>query len=219
MDSLRPSDLKKEESINRFCDFSVRWPLPLVWRCVCVSVAFILNFSLWRSFRVDWNWREKCFWPLAMPVRLCVSTRDVRQFSSKRLWMAGGQRTTASTIFSIHLLFWQYMLSIILIFIHFACTTANLWRRPDPLQQQFRKKGAVQFNRNVEHKLQVFSDNFCAFFFSLLFFVLLNDHMISFSHLILFRFLCRRWFSFRSHSLEEQKQFSSTKKWSINRCQ
>lgn len=59
----------------------------------------------------------------------------------------------------------KYMLSIILIFIHFACTTANLWRRPDQLQQQFRKKGAVQFNRNVEHKLQVFSDNFCAFFF------------------------------------------------------
>lgn len=218
MDSLRPSDLKKEESINRSCDFSVRWPLVLdvfvCERCFYTEFLFVAFVSS----------RLKLARKLFLAFRharstLCLDSRRetilIEAIVDGRWSTDHGQYYILNSLTILTIA--KYMLSIILIFIRFACTTANLWRRPDQWQQQFRKKGAVQFNRNVEHKLQVFSDNFCAVFFTFIFCFAQRSYDFILSSYSL-SFLVQAM-GFRSHSLEEQKQFSSTRKWSINRCQ
>lgn len=122
--------------------------------CVRVSIAFVRNFSLCYAhctLWIDWNWREKkMFFGLSpCPFAFVSQTRNVKQFQISSLvesWWSTCQFTVY--IFTDYFDNGQNicMLSIILIFMRFACTTATLWRRLGHRQQQFQMKRAVQFN-------------------------------------------------------------------------
>lgn len=97
MNSLRPAKEKKRRNHKSFLRFSYL----CVCVCLCVSIAFVLNFSLCCTLysvhctlRAEWNWREKMFLAFRHARSSLCLGRDVRQFSSKWLWRASGQRAS-----------------------------------------------------------------------------------------------------------------------------